>query len=249
MTNEQLWIQYKEKNDKAAKDELIVYYVSLVKIIAGRLYTNYNAHVEFDDLLSYGIIGLIDAIEKFDHKKEIKFETYANIRIRGAIIDQIRNLDWIPRSTRQKYKKVEEAISKLQAVHGSDVTDEHVADELGLSVDEYNKMLGEVMTYSVLSLEEKIEENTSFDVASDQRDFDPEKNYMHEEMKTILAATIDALPEKEKRVMQLYYYSELTYKEISDILKVSESRVSQIHTKAVSKLKITLNGLYGYAKD
>ena len=114
MTNEQLWINYKEKNNREAKDELIIEYVPLVKIIAGRLYNNYNAHVEFDDLLGYGVIGLIDAIEKFDHTKNIKFETYANIRIRGAIIDQIRHMDWIPRSTRQKYKKIEEAIENFK---------------------------------------------------------------------------------------------------------------------------------------
>lgn len=248
MTNEQLWINYKELNDQKAKDDLIVYYVSLVKIIAGRLYTSYNAHVEYDDLIGYGIIGLIDAIEKYDHKKEVKFETYANIRIRGAIIDQIRHLDWVPRSTRQKYKKIEEAISKLQKLYGNEISDELIASELELTTEDYQKMLGEVTTYSVLSLEEKIEENNSFDVISEQRDFSPEDHYVHEEMKTLLAQTIENLPEKEKKVMQLYYYSELTYKEISEILKVSESRVSQIHTKAVTKLRIALNGLYGVVK-
>lgn len=244
MTNEQLWKAYKEQHSQKAKDELIVSYVSLVKIIAGRLYTSYNAHVDYDDLIGYGIIGLIDAIEKFDHKKDVKFETYANIRIRGSIIDQIRHLDWVPRSTRQKYKKVEEAISKLQKIHGGDVSDDMIAKELDLEVEEYQKLLGEVTTYSVLSLEEKIEENTSFDVAAEHIDFNPEENYIQDEMKRILVETVERLPEKEKKVMQLYYYSELTYKEISEILKVSESRISQIHTKAVAKLKIALEELY-----
>lgn len=244
MTIEQLWVQYKEHNDKEAKDELIIQYVSLVKIIAGRLYTSYNAHVEYDDLLSYGIIGLIDAIDKFDHKKEIKFETYANIRIRGAIIDQIRHMDWIPRSTRQKYKKIEEAISNLQKKHGNEFSDEQVADELNMTLEDYNKMLGEATTYSVVSLEEKIEDSLNFDIASEAVDFQPEENYVEKEMKKILAATIDRLPEKEMRVMQLYYYSELTYKEIAEILGISESRVSQIHTKAISKLKVALNDLH-----
>lgn len=244
MTNEQLWKAYKDQHSQKAKDELIVSYVSLVKIIAGRLYTSYNAHVEYDDLIGYGIIGLIDAIEKFDYKKDVKFETYANIRIRGSIIDQIRHLDWVPRSTRQKYKKVEEAISKLQKIHGGDVSDELVAKELELELEEYQKLLGEVTTYSILSLEEKIEENTSFDVAAEHIDFNPEANYIQDEMKRILVQTIERLPEKEKKVMQLYYYSELTYKEISEILKVSESRISQIHTKAVAKLRIALEELY-----
>jgi RNA polymerase sigma factor for flagellar operon FliA len=244
MTNEQLWINYKEFNDKTAKDELIIHYVALVKIIAGRLYSSYNAHIEFDDLLSYGIIGLIDAIDKFDHKKQIKFETYANIRIRGAIIDQIRHMDWIPRSTRQKYKKIEEAIQKLQKIHGSEFTDEQIAEELNLTLDDYNRMLGEATTYSIVSLEEKIEDNMSFDIASDTVEFQPEDKFVEKEVKKILATTIDRLPEKEMRVMQLYYYSELTYKEIAEILSISESRVSQIHTKAISKLKIALNNLF-----
>lgn len=244
MTNEQLWINYKELNDKAAKDELIIHYVALVKIIAGRLYSSYNAHIEYDDLLSYGIIGLIDAIDKFDHKKQIKFETYANIRIRGAIIDQIRHMDWIPRSTRQKYKKIEEAIQKLQKIHGSEFTDEQIAEELNLTLYEYNRMLGEATTYSIVSLEEKIEDNMSFDIASDTVDFQPEDRFVEKEVKKILANTIEKLPEKEMRVMQLYYYSELTYKEIAEILSISESRVSQIHTKAISKLKLSLNNLF-----
>lgn len=241
---EQLWINYKEQNSKEAKDELIILYVALVKIIAGRLYSSYNAHVEFDDLLGYGIIGLIDAIEKFDHKKQIKFETYANIRIRGAIIDQIRHMDWIPRSTRQKYKKVEEAISKLQKIHGSELTDDHIAAELNLTIEEYGKLVGEVTTYSVVSLEEKLEDNSNFDVASESSEFHPEQSYTDKEVKRILAETIEHLPEKEQKVMQLYYYSELTYKEIAEILNISESRVSQIHTKAIAKLKIALSDLY-----
>lgn len=243
MTNEQLWINFKEQNLKEAKDELIIQYVALVKIIAGRLFSSYNAHVEFDDLLGYGIIGLIDAIEKFDHKKQIKFETYANIRIRGAIIDQIRHMDWIPRSTRQKYKRVEEAISKAQRLYGSEMTDEHIAAELNVTLEEYAKLIGEVTTYSVVSLEEKLEDNSNFDIAASDSDYQPEERFTNLEVKRILAETIEHLPEKEKKVMQLYYYSELTYKEIAVILQITESRVSQIHTKAVSKLRISLNDL------
>lgn len=243
MTNEQLWINFKEHNIKDAKDELIIQYVALVKIIAGRLFSSYNAHVEFDDLLGYGIIGLIDAIEKFDYKKQIKFETYANIRIRGAIIDQIRHMDWIPRSTRQKYKRVEEAIAKVQRLYGSEMTDDHIAAELNITLEEYAKLIGEVTTYSVVSLEEKLEDNSNFDIPTGDSNYQPEENYTNREVKRILAQTIENLPEKEKKVMQLYYYSELTYKEIAVILQITESRVSQIHTKAVSKLRISLNEL------
>ncbi len=245
MINEQLWIRYKEHNDKTAKDELIIHYVSLVKLIAGRLYTSYNSHVEFDDLLSYGIIGLIDAIEKFDHKKQIKFETYANIRIRGAIIDQIRHLDWIPRSTRQKYKRIEDVISQLQVIYGNDVTDEQVAEALELSLEEYGKLLSEVTTYAVISLEEKVEEGNGFDIKSEHNDFQPEDHFVNIEMKSSLIEAIERLPEKEKKVMQLYYYSELTYREIAQVLHVSESRISQIHTKAITKLRLSLSD-YGY---
>ncbi len=244
MTNEELWVKYKENKNKDAKDALIINYVSLVKMIAGRLFTSYNAHVEFDDLMGYGVIGLIDAIEKYDHKKNIKFETYANIRIRGAIIDQIRHMDWIPRSTRQKYKRIEEVIEKLQVTYDYDIPDEVIADELGMTVAEYQKLLGEVTTYSVLSLEEKIDENSNFDIKSRTNEFQPEDYFLNEELNREIAKMIDNLPEKESLVLKLYYYSEITYKEIAEVLSISESRVSQIHSKAVSKLKIALKELY-----
>ncbi len=162
MSSMDLWVKYKEQNDRSAKDELIVKFVELVKIVAGRLYVSYNAHVEYEDLVSYGIIGLIDAIEKFDHTKNIKFETYANFRIRGSIIDQLRSLDWIPRSMRQKYKKLEEAIVKLQNEHGMEVSDELIAKELGMTLDELNKLMADISVFSLVSLDEKIEENSNF---------------------------------------------------------------------------------------
>jgi RNA polymerase sigma factor for flagellar operon FliA len=153
-------------------------------------------------------------------------------------------LDWIPRSTRQKFKKIEDAISTLQAQYGGDLTDEMIAESLEMTVEEYTRLLGEVTTYSVVSLEEKIESGSGFDIASDSTEFQPEKKFIDGEMKTILADAVEHLPEKEKRVMQLYYYSELTYKEIAEVLGVSESRVSQIHTKAITKLKVSLNEFY-----
>lgn len=240
MTIDNLWNEYKLRDSKDAKEKLIVHYIELVKIICGRLYSTYNAHVEYDDLVSYGIIGLIDAIEKFDIKKEVKFETYANIRIRGAIVDQLRSLDWIPRSTRQKFKEFEEAVTKLQNTKGYDVKDEDIAKELGVSLDDVNKLMGELATYSMVSLEEKISENSNFSIRSNQIDFSPEDNLMEKEVKSSLTRIIDDLPERERTLISLYYYSELTYKEIAEVLGISESRISQLHTKIITKMKVAL---------
>lgn len=240
MSINEAWIKYKKQGDKDAKETLIIHYVNLVKIIAGRLYNTYNANVEFDDLVSYGVIGLIDAIEKYDMDKNVKFETYANIRIRGAVIDQIRALDWVPRSTRQKYKKLEAAISKLQGEYGMNVPDRILADHLGITLEELGKLLSEVTTYSVMSLEEKISENSNFSLTSQDLDFQPEEKLFDIEDKKALVQMIEKLAEKERMVINLYYFSELTYKEISSVLEISESRISQIHTKAIAKLKSAL---------
>lgn len=237
MSVSSLWKTYKETNDRGAKEQLIVEYVELVKIIAGRLYVNYNHNVEYDDLVSYGIIGLIDAIEKFDIGKKVKFETYANIRIRGAIVDQIRSLDWIPRSTRQKYKKVEAALEKLQNAYGEKLTDELLAAELGISKDELYKTLNEVSNLAVLSLEDTVYESGTIDIKSEDNDIDPQASLDTKEMERLLKEEINGLPEKEKLVISLYYYDELTYKEIASVMEISESRISQLHSKAIMKLK------------
>lgn len=240
MDDTALWKAYKEKGDKAAKDELIVGYVPLVKIIAGRLYASFNSRVEYDDIVGYGIIGLIDAVEKFDHTKNIKFETYAGIRIRGSVVDYLRVNDWIPRSLRSKYRKVEEVIDRLQQEHGGDVPDALVAEELGMTLAEYGKYMGDITTYAVVSLEEKLDENSSFDIVSEDEDNEPDLVLEKKEIKEKLASALQNLPEKERTVLELYYYSELTYKEIAEIMEVTESRISQIHTKAIAKLRIVL---------
>lgn len=237
MDMDKYWQSYKENDDKQAKDHLIVHYVELVKIIAGRLYTDYNHHVEYDDLVSYGIIGLIDAIEKFDHNKNVKFETYANIRIRGAVIDQLRNLDWVPRSLRSRYKRFEEAMQRLQARYGNDYTDEQLANELDMSMDDMNKFLNEVSSFSVVSLEEKFEEHANFDIETDYDEFNPEQVLDKKVMYNMLKQGIEKLPEREGLIISLYYYEELTYKEIAEVLSISESRISQLHTKAIGRLK------------
>ncbi len=238
------WMAYKNDDSQNAKETLIVEYVELVKIIAGRLYTTFNANVDFDDLVSYGIIGLIDAIEKFDISKEVKFETYANIRIRGAIVDQIRALDWIPRSTRQKFKQLDEVLSRLHNTYGEDITDEVLAREMNMTVTELSKFMGEASALSVISLDEKLSENSNFSVRSEDRDISPENNLFDKETKKLLMQRIESLPEREQMIINLYYFSELTYKEIANILEISESRISQLHSKAILKLRGAVEDLY-----
>lgn len=240
MSMDKLWLDYKQHHDKEAKDALIVHYVELVKIIAGRLYVDYNHHVDYEDLISYGILGLIDAIEKFDPGKQVKFETYANIRIRGAIIDQLRNLDWVPRSLRHKYRVLEQAIAQLQGVYGTDFTDEQLAQVMEISTDDLAKLMSEVSSFTVMSLEEKFEDHVGFDIQTDYRDFNPEAALDQKVTVQLLKAGIEVLPDRERTVISLYYYDELTYKEIAEILSISESRVSQLHTKAVARLRIAL---------
>ncbi len=244
MPNNDIWNEYKKTNSKQLRDQLIIENIELVKIIAGRLYHSYSSYVDYDDLVSYGILGLIDAIDKFEPEKKIKFETYANFRIRGAIIDQLRSLDWVPRSTRQKYKKLEQAIQKLQGKYGLDIKDELIAKELGMSLEEFSEFLSNVSILSVISLDEKISENTNFSISSNDNDTSPEESYLKSETKKILMDTISKLPEREQTIIKLYYFSELTYKEIANILNISESRVSQIHTKCMLKLKNILEKFY-----
>lgn len=243
MATSDLWVRFKEHHDRSAKDALILQYVELVKIVAGRLYVNYHAHVEYEDLVSYGILGLIDAIEKFDPDKNVKFETYANFRIRGAVIDQLRSLDWIPRSMRHKYRQMEEIMERMQATHGSDIDEGLLAQEMGLSKDELSKLLSEFSVFTMVSLEEKIEENSNFSIRSDHPDANPEDAYMENETKRLLREQVDFLPERERMIVNLYYYSELTYKEIAEIMGISESRISQLHTKAMMRLKSGLNSI------
>lgn len=244
MSNSQLWKLYKKNKSKDIKNKLIMANIELVKVIAGRLYHSYSTYVEYEDLVSYGIIGLIDAIEKFDLDKNVKFETYASFRIRGSIIDQLRNLDWVPRSTRQKYKKLEEVMQKLQSKYGLDIDDELIAKTLGISTKELNELLSEVSILSIISLDEKISDNGDLNIVSEDLESRPEFHYLKEESKQILKKTIEMLPERERAIINLYYFSELTYKEISKILGISESRVSQLHTKCIIKLRNSLQKLY-----
>ncbi len=244
MDNLELLKLYKSNKSKAIKDQLITKNVELVKIIAGRLYHSYNSNVEYEDIVSYGILGLIDAIDKFDPDKNVKFETYANFRIRGTIIDHLRNLDWVPRSTRQKYKKLEEVMVKLQSKYGLEIDDKVLAKELNISVEELSSFLSEVSIFSIISLDERVSENSNFNIICDDIETRPESKYIKNETKEILVETVENLPERERMIINLYYFSELTYKEISKVLNISESRVSQLHTKCIVKLKNSLKSIY-----
>lgn len=242
VTNKQmeLWKQYSETKAPEVREKLIIEYSGLVKYIAGRLSIYFGSNVEYEDMVGYGIFGLIDAIDKFDLSKGVKFETYASLRIRGAIIDSIREMDWVPRSLRQKNKELEKIYFEVENQLGHSASDKEIADRLGVTTEELGKMLNEVNLSSLLSLEEFLEQNYEIGVELPNKDRNkdrPEYYIEANELKEILGDAIDKLPEKERLVITLYYYEELTLKEISAIMKVSESRISQLHTKAILRLK------------
>lgn len=235
----ELWKKYTHTKDPTIKEKLIIEYSNIVKYVAGRLSIYFGSNVEYDDLVGYGVFGLIDAIDKFDLKKGVKFETYASLRIRGSIIDSIRELDWVPRSLRQKNKELEKVYVELENELGHSATDQEVAKKLGINMDDFYKMLNEVSLSSMISLEEFLEQNYEVGVtsANGSKEDKPEGYMEITEMREILVDSISKLPEKEKTVITLYYFEELTLKEISAIMKVSESRISQLHTKAILRLR------------
>ncbi|HAB59670.1 MAG TPA: FliA/WhiG family RNA polymerase sigma factor, partial [Lachnospiraceae bacterium] len=225
-----LWEEYSKGRTSSNREKIILEYAELVKIVAGRLsmYLGYN--VEYDDLVGYGIFGLIDAIDKFDYSKGVKFETYATLRIRGAILDQIRKMDWLPRTYRQKQKKIDSAYQKIEAKLGRVATDEELAEELEITVKELIAWQSQTKISSLVSLDEYIEHGSDVKVEANENShyMQPEKLVERNELKEILLESLESLTEKEKKVIILYYYEELTLKEISLSLEVSESRVSQL---------------------
>ena len=238
-----LWQEYSKTRKSTLRDQLIIEYSQLVKLVAGRLSMYLGHNVEYDDLCGYGVFGLIDAIDKFDYNKNVKFETYASLRIRGAILDQIRKMDWIPRSLRQKQKKIDAAMSKIEAEKGRMATDEELAQELGITLDEYNDWQGQTKATNLVSLDEYTEtagNEGKMDSIGNPRFEQPEEVVEKEELKKMIVEAISLLTEKERSVVTLYYYEEMTLKEISLVLEVSESRVSQLHTKALLKMKTKL---------
>ncbi|MCH5257398.1 MAG: FliA/WhiG family RNA polymerase sigma factor [Lachnospiraceae bacterium] len=244
-----LWEEYGKNGSPEVREKIILEYAPLVKMVAGRLsmYLGYN--VEYEDLVSYGVFGLIDAIDKFDALKDVKFETYASLRIRGAILDQIRKMDWIPRTIRQKQKKIDAAIREIETKYGRSATDEEIAKSLGISNDEYVDWQSQMKITNVVSLNEFLEQGS--EIPSDNgynrsSQFDgPEEVIERDELKNKLTESLELLTEKEKKVIVLYYYEELTLKEISSILEVSESRISQLHTRALQKMREKLGNYMG----
>lgn len=248
-----LWEDYANTKSPEIREKIILEYAPLVKVVAGRLsmYLGYN--VEYEDLVSYGIFGLIDAIDKFDCLKDVKFETYASLRIRGAILDQIRKMDWIPRTIRQKQKRIDAAIKEIETQYGRSATDEEIAKSLGITDDEYLDWQSQMKITNVVSLNEFLEQGSEVsNEAGSTRSaaFDsPEEILERDELKKMLAQALELLTEKEKKVILLYYYEDLTLKEISNILEVSESRISQLHTRALQKMRGRMGDYIGILID
>lgn len=236
-----LWEEYAKAKSPEVREKIILEYAPLVKVVAGRLsmYLGYN--VEYEDLVSYGIFGLIDAIDKFDCLKDVKFETYASLRIRGAILDQIRKMDWIPRTIRQKQKKIDAVIKDIETRYGRSATDEEISAGLGITGEEYLDWQSQMKITNVVSLNEFLEQGSEVPNEAGQgrsAQFDsPEEVLERDELKKMLAEALELLTEKERKVIVLYYYEDLTLKEISNILGVSESRISQLHTRALQKMR------------
>jgi RNA polymerase sigma factor FliA len=243
----ELWRQYKATRDERARERLVVAYSPLVKYVAGRMASGLPAHVEESDLISYGLLGLMGAIDRFEPEREIKFETFALSRIKGAIIDELRALDWVPRSVRARAREIERAHNALEAELQRPPSDEEMAEKLEMSVDEFQNALLDISNSSVLALDElwtvadaSGDQVSLLDTVKDPSASDPQEALDSSEVKDRLADAIGGLPEREKLVVALYYYENLTLREIGEVLGVTESRVSQLHTKAVLGLKSRL---------
>lgn len=242
--NQDLWVRYKEMEDLEARELLIMEYAPLVKYVAGRIAIVLPPNVQKEDLTSYGIFGLMDAIEKFDYTRGIKFETYAISRIKGSIWDGIRSMDWVPYSVRQKSKEIEKTYAKLESELGRPVTDDEICNHLKISKEHFKNILIETSLASMVSLDDlwKLDSGGNdtirvIDTIEDPKAADPTIILEFEEKKELLTEVINKLPEREKLVIALYYYEGLTLKEIGKVLGVSESRISQLHTKAILRLR------------
>ena len=242
-----LWTRYKATGDEKAREQLVLAYSPLVKFVAGRMSTGLPAHIEEADLISYGLLGLIGAIERFEPEREIKFETFAVARIKGSIIDELRSLDWVPRSVRAKAREIEATQAKLEHQLNRAPTDEEVAEKLEVSVEDFQASLMQISNSTVVALDELWTVSDSsgdqvslLDTMKDPNAVDPARELGVSELKDRLAHAISRLPEREKLVVALYYYENLTLREIGEVLGVTESRVSQLHTKAVLRLKARL---------
>jgi RNA polymerase sigma factor for flagellar operon FliA len=243
----------KERNTQISSDlreQIVLEHTPLIRYIVNRIAVRLPSHIDLDDLHNTGVIGLMDAIEKYDPDKNCKFKTYAEFRIKGAILDQLRSLDWVPRSVRQKSRRLERAYGEVEQRLGRSASDDEVADSLGLQIDKFHELLNQVRGISLVNLEEIRGTNsdgdrtgTYADIIEDVNSENPFASLKLAEMKQAIAQTIGALPEKERLVISLYYYEDLNMKEIGGILGITESRVCQIHTKAVLRLRAKLKSL------
>lgn len=246
---DELWREYKANQTIKLRDTFIRQYMPLVKYVAGKVVIGMPGNIEYEDLVSFGQFGLLDAINKYDVDKKVKFKTYAVTRIRGAIFDELRQIDWVPRSIRQKSREIENLIASLEARLGRTVTDKEISDAMGMTEEEYHKVVMKVARTSVLSLNDiwhtgdDTDKITIADTVEAPASMNPDIIVEREEIKKIVAKAIEELPEKERQVMILYYYEDLTFKEIADILNVCESRISQIHAKANLRIKAKLQSI------
>ncbi len=241
--------------DPSDRDALIINYTPLIKFIANRLAIRLPPHIDINDLISSGVIGLIDAIEKYDPSREAQFKTYAEFRIRGSMLDELRSLDWIPRSVRQRSNKIENAFARIEQELGRPASDEEVAESLGMDLNEFSDMVSRSAGLALLSLDDIIDRNwdgeggrTLLDTLSGLEDEDPQAQHAFEELKRLLAQAIDALPERERLVLSLYYHEEMSMKEIGAVMEVTESRISQIHSKAIARIKGRIRRMVGEAQ-
>jgi RNA polymerase sigma factor FliA len=243
-----LWLEFRRHRDPKLRDRLILTYAPLVKYVAGRLGSGLPAHVDDEDLVSYGLLGLIGAIERYDPERDVKFETYALARIKGAIIDELRALDWVPRSVRSRAREIERAIGELESRLGRAPNDEEIAAKLGVDVPELEESLAEISRTSIAALDELWTVSSGgdqvalIDTIEDTEGPNPQTSLDATEIREVIGEAIARLPEREKLVITLYYYEELTLREIGEVLGVTESRVSQLHTKAILRLKSRLAG-------
>jgi len=245
----ELWSRYKQTADQKSRDELIIEYSPLVRQVAARVGAGLPSQVEHADLISYGVFGLIDAIDKYDPQRPVKFETYAIARIRGAIIDELRSLDWIPRSIRSRAREVERAHADLEAKLHRTPSEREMADHLEITAEEYRSTINRLSNLNIIALDEvtssgsdRTETMTLLDTLHDSNALDPAGSMEFEETQFLLARAIDQLGEREKFVLALYYFENMTLAEIGAVLEVTESRISQMHTKAVAQLRERLSG-------
>ncbi len=240
-----LWAQYVADRSPALRDRLILHYAPLVKYVAGRVGSGLPAHVEQADLVSHGTFGLIDAITRYQPSREVKFESYAMARIRGAIIDELRSTDWIPRSVRNRARQFERTVAALESRLRRSPTDEEIAAEMDLDVEEVRKFLGQLSLVNVVALDELLTDDEGgaprlVDTLQDANALDPQAVAEHGESRQLLARAVEQLPEREKVVVSLYYFEGLTLADIGRVLGVTESRICQLHTKAVLHLRTKL---------